>query len=393
MTFEPDLADPETDGSIFDRIASTIASLSPISNFSINSPERALVSAVSDEFRERQHELLSVQLGARLAFAGKEIDSDDLDSLGIDPEKVNLELLNSFQERDSLDAIASRNGISRDPGSRATGEVVFQLTDDAAVIPAGTAVTTAPVGDADVVVFETTTEVAASSGDAQLTVPVEAVSPGESANVGANQLTRLPSPPPLIGGNPAVSNPSPTSGGEDEETNAELRARIRESLVASGRGGTTTGVETGIIETFDGLDSEDVLIDESQSVQPGFELIADGGPPDAELKTEIDRLQPVAIEGRLIRPTDITIDITASVTGTNIDTGTVEDNLQAQITELGLSGDVIRDQIIAGIINSQAGIVGVDTLTITANGSTVADDRVIGPRETPTPGTISVSVV
>jgi uncharacterized phage protein gp47/JayE len=393
MTFQPDLADPETDGSIFDRIASTIASLSPISNFSINSPERALVSGVSREFRERQHELLSVQLGSRLEFAGKDIDRDDLEALGLDPSVVDLELLNSFQEDSDLAAIAARNGLTRDPGSFAEGDVVFQLTDDAAVIPSGTTVTTAPVGDAEVIVFETTTDAAASPGDTQLTVPVEAVTRGEDGNVGANQLTRLPSPPPLVGGDPAVTNPAPTSGGEDVETNAELRDRIRQSLVASGRGGTVAGVEAGIIETFDGLDSEDVLIDESASVQPGFDVIVDGGPTDTELTSEINRLQPVAIDGRLVRPSDVVIDVTASVTGSNIDTATVEDAIRDLLAELGLAGDVIRDQIIAAIITSQDGIVGVDSLTVTANGTTVSNDRQIGLRESPEPGSISVSVV
>ncbi len=146
MTFEPDLADPETDGSIFDRIASTIASLSPITNFSVNSPERALISGVSDELRERQHELLSVQLSARVDFAGRTLTQSDLESLNVDASKVNLELLNSFQADSDLDAVAARNGISRDPGSFASGDVVFQITSDAAVIPEGTEVTTDPVG-------------------------------------------------------------------------------------------------------------------------------------------------------------------------------------------------------------------------------------------------------
>jgi hypothetical protein len=89
----------------------------------------------------------------------------------------------------------------------------------------------------------------------------------------------------------------------------------------------------------------------------------------------------------------VVIDVTASVTGSNIDTATVEDAIRDLLAELGLAGDVIRDQIIAAIITSQDGIVGVDSLTVTANGTTVTNDRQIGPRESPEPGTISVSVV
>jgi hypothetical protein len=393
MTFQPEPADPDTSGSLFEQIASTIAALSPISNFSVNSPERALVAAVSDEFRDRQHELLSVQLSSRVRFAGKTLDEQDLTELGLDTSVIDLELLNSFQENSDLDALAARNGLSRDPGSFAEGEVVFQLTSDAAVIPVGTLVTTQPDGDGDVISFETTTEAAAQSGDTQLTVPVEAVSRGQAGNVGNGALTRLPAPPPLVGGDPAVNNPQATTGGEDPESNAELRERTRRALIGTGGGGTTEGVETGLVEAFDGLDLEDVLVDESASVQPGFDVVVSGGPSDADLEAEIGALQPVAINGRLIRPTGVTIDVTADVTGTDINTQLVEDAVVAFLGSLGLGADVIRDQIIATIITADESIVGIDSLTLEANGATFSGDRAIGARENPVPGTVTVTVI
>jgi len=391
MTFQPESADPETDGSIFDRIASTISTLSPITNFSVNSPERALVGGVSDELRERQHELLSVQLSARLEYSGKTLTQKDLEDLGLDTERVDLDLLNSFQEDSDLDALAARNGISRDPGSFATGDVTFQITSDAAVIPAGTRVTTPPDGSGDIIAFETTTEVAASPGDTQLTAPVEAVERGTQGNVGSGTLTRLPSPPPLVGGDPAVVNNSATTGGEDEETNAELRERTRNGLVGTAGGGTTEGVESGLVEAFDGLDLEDVLIDES--VASGFEVVVDGGPADADLKTEIDRLQPVSIEGTLVRPTDVAIGVTVDVSGSDIDTGRVEEEIREYISGRGLGGDIIRDILIATIINADDDISGIASLNTSANGTSFSGDQSIGPRESPEAGTITVNVV
>lgn len=393
MTFEPDLADPETDGSIFDQIASTISNLSSITNFAVNSPERALIGGISDEFRERQHELLSVQLSARVNFAGKTITESDLERLAVDPSRVNLDLLNSFQEDSDLDAVAARNGITRDPGSFASGQVTFQITSDTAVIPEGTLVTTDPVGDAEPIRFETTEEAAASSGDTQLTASIEALERGQSGNVGSGTITRIPSPPPLVGGDPAVNNSAATTGGEDEESNAELRERTKNALVGSAGGGTTEGVESGLVEAFDGLDLEDVLIDESASVQPGFEVVVDGGPSDSVLKDEIGILQPVAIEGRLVRPTDVTIDVTVSVSGSNIDTGAVQDAVIDLISGLGLGGDVIRDQLIVAIMTADDNISGIDSLSTSANGTSFSGDKQIGPRESPEPGSITVSVV
>lgn len=390
MTFQPESADPETNGSIFDQIKSTIASLSKITNFATNSVERAIVQAFSNEYRERQHELLSVQLSARIKYAGKTLTEQDLDDLGLDTDRVDLELLNSFQEDDDLDALAARNGISRDPGSFATGDVTFQLTNDSAVIPEGTRVTTPPDGDGDVVAFETTSEVAASAGDTELTAPVEAVERGTQGNVGSGSLTRLPSPPPLVGGDPPVNNSNATTDGEDEETNAELRERASKALVGTAGGGTTEGVESGLVEAFDGLDLEDVLIDES--VSSGFDVVVDGGPTDADLNDEIDRLQPVSIEGTLVRPTDVTIDVTADVSGGSIDASRVEDAVRDYISGRGLGGDIVRDQIIATIITADDAIDGIDSLSTSANGTSFSDDKSIGPRESPEPGTITVNV-
>ena len=391
MTFEPESADPDTTGSIFDQIKTTIASLSDITNFATNSPERAIVAAFSDEYRERQHELLSVQLSARIRYAAKTITVQDLEDLGLDPERVDLDKLNSYQEDSDLDALAARNGITRDPGSFSTGEVTFELTSDSAVIPEGTRVTTPPDGSGDQIAFETTVEVAASAGDSTLTAPVQAVERGTQGNVGSGSLTRLPSPPPLVGGDPPVNNTNATTGGEDEETNAELRERTQNALVGTAGGGTTEGVESGLVEAFDGLDLEDVLIDES--VASGFEVVVDGGPSDADLNDEIDRLQPVAVEGTLVRPTDITIDVTIDVAGSGIDTARIDEEIRQYISGLGLGGDVIRDQLIATTINADDGVVGIDSLSTSANGTSFSDDKTIGPRDSPEPGTVTVNVV
>jgi hypothetical protein len=58
-----------------------------------------------------------------------------------------------------------------------------------------------------------------------------------------------------------------------------------------------------------------------------------------------------------------------------------------------LGADLIRDQLIAEIITSDSEIRGISTLTVTANGSTVSDDRTVAARESATAGTISVTVV
>jgi uncharacterized phage protein gp47/JayE len=191
-----------------------------------------------------------------------------------------------------------------------------------------------------------------------------------------------------------VTNTTATTGGEDEESNPELRERVRTALAGTAEGGTAEGVQSGLVETFSGLDESDVIIDESVS-GAGFEVIARGGPTDTALQDEIDKLQPVAVEGQLIRPTTVTVDVSADVTadGGTVDTAAVEDSIRTFIEALGLGSNFIRDQLITTIINNGDSIRGIDSLTTTANGTGFSDDLNVGPREKTAAGTISVSVV
>ena len=87
--------EPEQQEQIYERIRDAIAAASAITNFSPNSPERAITDdGFSAEMRERQHEALAIQLSAYIDYAGKRITEQDLDDLGVDAERVNLELLN-----------------------------------------------------------------------------------------------------------------------------------------------------------------------------------------------------------------------------------------------------------------------------------------------------------
>jgi hypothetical protein len=386
MTLQPD-----SETTIFARIRDAIAAASEITNFSTTSPERALVDALSEEQRERQHELLSVQLSSRIEFAGAEITDGDLDSLGLDPSKVDLDLLNSFQEDGDLDDLALRNGVTRDPGAFAEGTVTFQTSTDSAVIPVGTRVTTPPDADGTTIDFETTTEVTPSSGSTSVDAPVEALERGPQANLGAGSLTRLPSPPPQVVGDPAVTNSAPTTGGQPEETTAELRERTRLAIVGTAGGGTTEGIRSGLVERFDGLDVDDVLIDEDTSTE-SFDAVVVGGPADADLSAAIDDLRPVGIEGTLVRPTQVTVDVSATVSGSSIDTAAVESDLRDTLGALSIGDDVVRDQIIASVMTADDAIVGISTLTTTANGTSFSNDFAIGTREIVVPGTISISV-
>jgi len=358
--------EPEQQEQIYERIRDAIAAASAITNFSPNSPERAITDdGFSAEMRERQHEALAVQLSAYIDYAGKEITEQDLDDLGVDAERVDLELLNSYIESSDLDALAKRYSTFRDPGTFATGTVTFETSADEVLIPNGTVVGTQPDADGENLAFFTTTEVASPQGESSVDVDIEAAERGTDYNVGAGTITFLPQSVPGVGGNPPVTNPEATTGGEDEETDEELRARAKESLVGTSGGGTLQGVENGLIAAFAGLDSENVEIVEDTD-ENTFDYVVDGGPSDDALRDKMDELRPVAIEGTLVRPTQVTLDITADVSGSDVDVAAVEEDLRTYVGNLGLGDTYVIDRVIQTIMNADDGIEGIDSLTTTA---------------------------
>lgn len=386
MTLQPDAGD-----SIFERIRSTIASLSDITNFSTNSPERAITQAQAEEQRKRQHELLSVQLSARVKYSGKTITEEDLRDLNVDPAVVDLELLNSYQDESDLDALAAGKGITRDPGSFATGTVTFQVTDDTATIDEGTVVTTPTDVDGDSIRFETTEQVSPAQGSSEVDADIRALERGADGNVGSGAITEIESPPPKVAGNPPVSNANATTGGESRETTPELRNRTELAIVGQAGGGTLEGVKSGLVDRFDGLDRADIEIDQDFA-NTDFDVVVDGGPSDSDLNAAIDDLQPVAVEGTLVRPTKITIDIDTTVSGTGIDTSAVEDDIRAYIENLGIGDDIVRDQVVATIITANDSVEGIDSLSTTANGTGFSDDYPIGATDKAEAGSVAVDV-
>jgi len=357
---------PEDQSSIYDRIKSAIASASEITNFSPNSPEKAITDdGFAAEFRERQHEALSVQLSARIDYAGKTITEEDLEDLDVDPEKVDRDLLNSFQSDDDLDELAKRNGVFRDPGSFATGTVTFQTTSDSVTISKGTIVGTQPDSDGDYLAFETTEEVSPAAGTTEVDANIRAVDRGPDWNVGSGTITYIPSPPPGVEGDPPVSNANATTGGEAEESNSELRQRAKDFLITTSGGGTKGGLEGAIIAEFAGLDDGDVIVDEFPKADPIYgDVIIDGGPSDADATDAIDKYRPVAVSHNLVRPTKVTIDVDATVSGTDVDAAEVEAEVNDYLTELGIGDDVVRDQIVATTMTADLDIEGIDSLTV-----------------------------
>lgn len=384
---------PPTQNDIYTDIRDrVVASDAEITNWSPNSPEKALTDEGFASLLEALwHATLAAQLSGWIDYAGGPIDEADLDDLGLVAKtnggSVDLDLLNSMLRDKDLDAKAAQNSVTRDPGAYATGELEITTTSDSVVVDAGFRVTT---DETEPLAFETTEEVTPAAGSTTVTAPLQAVQRGSAYNVGSGTITQMPSPPPGV---QSVTNPTATTGGENAETNAELRARAKRALVQNSGGGTTGGIEGGLVSAFDGVDTGDVIVDEFPDATPPYaDVIVDGGPADSEVQATINDLKPVAITHNLVRPTQVTIDVSADVTGTSVDTGALEAAVTDYLETLGIGEDVIRDSIIATLMTEDADVTGIASLTVSDSGGTIADDRAIGPREKAVPGTVSVTV-
>ncbi|MBE3576871.1 MAG: baseplate J/gp47 family protein [Limnochordales bacterium] len=121
-----------------------------------------------------------------------------------------------------LDLRCAEHGVERRPATPATGKVRF-VGLPGVIIPAGTRVATPgdPVTRTPSVEFRTVADVTLDSAG-QATVDVQATVPGASGNVGAGAITLVVDGTPGVA---SVTNPAPTTGGADAESDEALLAR------------------------------------------------------------------------------------------------------------------------------------------------------------------------
>jgi len=131
-----------------------------------------------------------------------------------------------------LDLRAAEHGLTRKPAVKATGQVVFTGTPGT-VIPAGTQLSTEG-SEATPAIFFATTEEVTIGEDGTATANIEAVEAGASGNVAADTITMLAQP---VSGVTAVTNPEPTSGGTDEESDESLLGRYLQKVRQAGTSG------------------------------------------------------------------------------------------------------------------------------------------------------------
>lgn len=187
-----------------------------------------------------------------------------------------------YAEGIALDLLVALIGVNRKPAYPSEGEATFSRSTTADVnytIPQGTVLQTDAV---DPIRFRTTEKAVLQSGTTQATgVSVEADEPGTGSNVGANTLTVMTDAPAGI---EAVTNPSQTYGGENEEIDDDLRERAKSEL-SDGMRGTALGVRNQLLKA-DGVKSVSLFINDTEDTDADgrpsqhTEFVVEGGSDD-----------------------------------------------------------------------------------------------------------------
>ena len=318
-------------------------------------------------------------------------------------EEVYLSGFVSTSEGVSLDRKCQDIGIMRQLATRATGTIQFSGADGTQIFE-GFEVQTATG-----IVFRTTTATTISGGLAL--AEIEAIVPGASGNVGAGAISRMIRPQAGVTG---VTNPEPTSGGRDRETDAQLRARYHRSVSKPG-GSSPSAIEAALLDIEGVLDAKvrqntKMVTDPETGIPPkAIAPIVWGGDPE-EIVATLARVKTGGIqcwgedvvheitdshgEKHIIgfnRPDIVTVNVAAVL---SVDPAAFPPNgstlvaaaIEGYLSGLALGEDVIYTRLISRI-HSVPGIIDIPTLT--ANGGT--GNIAVAKTAVAVPGTITVT--
>ena len=302
-----------------------------------------------------------------------------------------------------LDNVAAITGTTRLSATKSTAEIEITGTPGT-IIDAGFTVSVNGSPNDQFVTLQQET----IGGGGTVDADVEAVNFGPTLAPAAS-LTEIDTP---VSGVTSVTNSADAIVGRDEESDADLKARRKESL----QKGITTieGIRSFLLQTVDDVNAvfviENVLDVPDGASRPGhsFETIVDGG-VDLEIAQAIFDAKPAGIETfgseseiitdsqggnhtiRFSRPTPIDIYIIVNITK-NIDPAEgsvypvdgdtqVENALLAYASEnLGIGDDVIVNQLYTPI-NTVAGVIGIDIKIGTAPAPTLSNNITVDATE------------
>ena len=355
------MTEPRTTDTIYESLKDSLTGkIAKLSNFTERSFNYVWTRAFADEVRELEKLGLVSKMVGFIDYSGGPVTEDSLEDLGV-ADSIDADEVNELMDDEYLDEFVKIVGVRRLPGSKAAGNVTIETRSAETNIPEGTVVTTEADADGNIYRFVTTEDVSTDDNEESISgVSIEAEEVGPDHNVPAGTIIRFADPPVGV---KSVTNPESTTGGEDEETNDELRERAKSAVEGAAEGGTVEGIKSFIRNNVEGVRSGDVILDEFKDQAPPYvDVIVDGG-IDEDVTNAIEDSRPTGIRHNLVRPEVIQVCVDADLVGMDIDTAEVEEEIETFLLNLGISEDFYKDILIKRIMNADDDIINIGFLS------------------------------
>ena len=310
----------------------------------------------------------------------------ELVSLWAQSDYVNRQCFPQTATGENLDNHAAMRGLSRGGAVKAQGSIRFTINavrSRDVYIPKGTRCMTKSLTE-----FITTADAFIDAGSLYCDAPAEAIYPGKSGNAAAGKVNIMQNAPVGVS---SVKNTLPFIGGEDEESDDDLRERILKSYGSIPNGGNVAYYEM-LALNVPGVAAVKVLPRERGRGTVDIIVASDSGMPTGELigkvSDAVDARREVCVDVDVCAPSSIAVDVTAKISVSPRYTSAkvlqnVRDALSEYFSGKRLGKGVLRAEL-GKIIYS---VPGVANYKLTAP----ASDLAISETELPVLHTLSIS--
>ena len=302
----------------------------------------------------------SCDLSVRLYAAAAQVQA-----LEIQGEWVLAQSFPQTAQGEYLDRHADTRGLHRLEGTKAKGTLRFSVGSAAAAeltIPEGTVCMTEE-GSA----FRTVAAAVLPIGALSVTVDAEAVESGRDGNVASNTVTVMTACPVGV---TACANPEAFSGGNDSESDEELRERVLESYRRLPNGANAAWYEQTAM-SHDGV-AEAQAVGRARGVGTvDVYIAAESGAPEEELletvRADLQERREIAVDVQVLAPVEQNVNVEVSVA--------VEDGYSFEKVRAGIeqalsdyfNGRLLGKRVRAAELNSMIfQLEGVENVKLTA---------------------------
>ena len=288
-------------------------------------------------------------------------------------------------EGEYLDDHGQMRGITRTAASHAQGTLRFSIPEasasDVTVYADTTCMTAAGV------YYDTREDGVIPAGSLSCDVPAQARVAGSVGNAAAGTIVYMTAAPIGV---TACTNPAAFTGGDDEEDDAHLRARILASYKSLPNGANVAYYEKEVLN-IDGVAAVRVLPKNRGLGTVDIIVAADGGVPDQTLldkvQNRLDETREICVDIEVSGPETVTVNVAASI---DVEDGYVFSEVKADVEAAvqGLfTGALLGQDVLIARLNAVIFAVnGVKNCQITAPTA----DASVGANQLAVLGTLTI---